>query len=134
MKFIRTLLYKLDELVWSTDTSNMSIWQTRIVGAERIGYLAVRDLFFDGQLSLRAMQSTVWGITVWVNGQRLEPPLGTADFSGSWVSYSWQLSASSLKPGANTIEVVINRTLPQLQDARFAWDDLQLKDVVFWRE
>jgi hypothetical protein len=82
------------------------------------------------QLGLRAMQSNVWGNTVWINGQRLDPSLGTADFSGSWISYRWYLSPSSLKPGANTVEVVINRTLPLLQDARFAWDDLQIKDIV----
>jgi hypothetical protein len=82
------------------------------------------------RLTLRAMQSNVWGNTVWINGQRLEPPLGTADFSGSWASYSWELPASLLQPGPNAIEVVINRTLPLLQDARFAWDDLQIKDIV----
>lgn len=55
MNFIRNLLGKLDELVWETDTSNLSVWQARLVSAERIAYLALRDLFFDGQLSLRAM-------------------------------------------------------------------------------
>ncbi len=55
MKFIRNLLRKLDQLVWGSDTRKMSVWQARLVGAERIGYLAVRDLFLDGQLSLRAM-------------------------------------------------------------------------------
>jgi hypothetical protein len=82
------------------------------------------------RLTIRAMQSNVRGNTVWINGQRLEPPLGTADFSGSWVSYNWELPPSLLQVGANAIEVVINRTLPLLQDTRFAWDDLQIKDIV----
>ncbi len=82
------------------------------------------------QLSLRAMQPNVWGNTVWINGQRLEPALATGDFSGSWISQAWEVPASLLQPGPNAIEVAIGRTLPLLQDNRFAWDDLQIKDIV----
>jgi hypothetical protein len=39
-----------------------------------------------------------------------------------------------LQPGANEVAVTIGRTLPVLQDEAFAWDDLQFKDVVLWRE
>jgi len=55
MDFIRVSLRKLDQLVWGADTRNLPVWQSRSMGAARIAYLAIRDLFFDGQLSLRAM-------------------------------------------------------------------------------
>lgn len=34
----------------------------------------------------------------------------------------------------NEIAVVIGRILPILQDLRFAWDDVQIKDIVLARE
>jgi hypothetical protein len=37
-----------------------------------------------------------------------------------------------LRPGANHVRVTISRTLPLVQINRFAWDDLQIKDVVLW--
>jgi len=84
-------------------------------------------------LTLRLMQSNVWGNYVWINGQRLEPAFPAEDFIGSWVSHTWEIPAGLLRPGANRIAITIDRTLPLLQDVRFAWDDLQVKDVVLWR-
>lgn len=85
------------------------------------------------QLTMRVMQSNVWGNYVWVNGVRLEPPMPREDFSGSWVSYTWEVPAGVLRPGPNEVTITINRTLPVLQDARFAWDDVQVKDIVLRR-
>lgn len=84
-------------------------------------------------LTLRLMQSNVWGNYVWINGKRLEPAFPVEDFSGSWVSYTWRVPADLLRSGANQVAVTIGRTVPLLQDTRFAWDDLQVKDMVLWR-
>jgi hypothetical protein len=85
------------------------------------------------QLSLRLMQSNVWGNYVWVNGQQLAPAFPSEDFSGSWVSYTWEVPAGRLQPGPNQVAVSIGRSIPLLQNAGSAWDDLQIKDVVLWR-
>ncbi len=85
-------------------------------------------------LTLRLMQSNVWVNHVWVNGQRLEPAFPPEDFSGSWVSYSWEVPSDLLRPGANQVAVTVDRTVPLLQAAPFSWDDLQIKDVVLWQQ
>jgi polysaccharide biosynthesis protein PslG len=82
------------------------------------------------RLTLRVMQSNVWSNYVWVNGQRLEPTLPPEDFSGSWVSCTWEVPAGWVQPGPNQIAVSIGRSLPLLQEVGSAWDDLQIKDVV----
>ncbi len=88
----------------------------------------------DGwRLSLRVMQPNVWDNYVWINGRRLEPALPSEDFGGQWVSVTWDVPGEWLQPGPNEVAVTIGRTLPVLQDVRFAWDDLQIKDVVLWR-
>jgi hypothetical protein len=85
------------------------------------------------RLTLRLMQSNVWGNYVWVNGQRLDPAFPPEDFSGSWVSYTWEVPAGRLRPGPNQVAVTIGRSLPLLQNAGSAWDDLQIRDGVLWR-
>lgn len=82
------------------------------------------------RLTMRVMQSNVWGNTVSINGTRLAPPLPQEDFSGSWVSYTWTVPAGLLRPGANTIGLTIGLTTPVMQDAGWRWDDLQVKDMV----
>jgi hypothetical protein len=85
-------------------------------------------------LTLRLMQSNVWGNRVWVNGQPLDPVFPPEDLTGAWVSWTVRIPAGVLRPGANHVRVTISRTLPLVQINRFAWDDLQLKDVVLWYE
>lgn len=46
---------KLIAHVWDRDYSQAPTWQKYLIAMLRIGYLAVRDLFFDAQLNLRAM-------------------------------------------------------------------------------
>ncbi len=87
----------------------------------------------DWRLTVRLMQSNVWDNYVWINGRRLEPSVPAEDFSGSWVSVTWRVPAGWLSAGPNEIAVTIGRTLPVLQDLYFAWDDLQIKDIVLWR-
>lgn len=87
----------------------------------------------DWRLSLRLMQGNVWDNTVWINGFRLEPAMSTEDFSGSWVSLTRDVPAGWLRAGPNEVAITIGRTLPVLQDSRFAWDDVQIKDIVLWR-
>lgn len=41
--------------IWDRDLVNASLWERGLISALRIGYLTVRDVFFDGQLNLRAM-------------------------------------------------------------------------------
>mgnify|MGYP005839643015 CR=1 FL=1 len=86
------------------------------------------------RLSLRLMQGNVWDNYVWINGHRLEPALPTEDFGGQWVSVSREIPAVWLQAGPNEIAIVVGRTLPVLQDLRFAWDDVQIKDIVLVRE
>ncbi len=83
-------------------------------------------------LTLRVMQSNVWGNTVAINGTRLTPALPQEDFSGSWVSYTWTVPANLLRPGPNTIGLSIGLTVPVMQDAGWRWDDVQVKDVVLF--
>ena len=84
-------------------------------------------------LTLRLMQSNVWGNYVWVNGHPLAPDFPPEDFTGAWVSWTTRVPAELLRPGANRVRVTISRTLPLVQVNRFAWDDLQIKDIVLWR-
>jgi polysaccharide biosynthesis protein PslG len=85
-------------------------------------------------LTLRLMQGNVWGNQVWVNGRSLEPAFPPEDFTGAWVSWRARVPAGLLRPGPNQVRVTISRTLPLVQVNRFAWDDLQIKDVVLARE
>ena len=84
------------------------------------------------RLTMRIMQSNVWDNYVWINGRRLEPP-PPEDYSGSWVSYTWEIAPEMLRPGPNRIAVTIGRTPPLLQTTRFVWDDIQIQDVILWR-
>ena len=43
------------ELIWEQDIHTMLPWRQRLTNGLRIGYLTLRDLFFDSQISLRAM-------------------------------------------------------------------------------
>jgi len=98
-------------------------------------YLPAEALTWGGEwrLSVRLMQSNVWDNYVWINGQRLEPAVPAEDFTGSWVSATWRVPAAWLRGGPNEIAITVGRTLPMVQEARFAWDDLQIKDIVLWR-
>jgi hypothetical protein len=84
----------------------------------------------DWHVTLRLMQSNVWGNHVWVNGRLLEPDFPPEDLTGAWVSWTTRVPAGLLRPGANQVRVTISRTLPLVQVNRFAWDDLQIKDIV----
>ena len=46
---------RLNRFVWDTETATLSKWRNRGIAILRIGYLTIRDVFFDGQLTLRAM-------------------------------------------------------------------------------
>jgi len=46
---------RLDKLIWDTEPASLTRWQQRGIAALRIAYLTTRDVFFDGQLTLRAM-------------------------------------------------------------------------------
>jgi hypothetical protein len=85
------------------------------------------------RLTLRVMQSNVWGNHIWVNGRRLTPQFPVGDFSGSWVSLTWDVPVGVLRAGPNEVRVEIGRTLPLIQASGFAWDDLQLKDIRLWQ-
>ena len=87
----------------------------------------------EWHLTLRLMQSNVWGNHVWVNDRRLDPDFPPEDFTGAWVSWTARVPAGVLHPGANRVRVTISRTLPLVQINRFAWDDLQIKDIALWR-
>lgn len=86
------------------------------------------------RLSMRLMQPNAWDNYAWINGRRLQPALPAEDFSGRWWSVTWDVPRHWLQPGPNQVAVTIGRTLPLLQDQRFAWDDLQVSDVVLGRE
>jgi polysaccharide biosynthesis protein PslG len=85
-------------------------------------------------LTLRLMQSNTWGNYLSINGHRLEPPLPQGDYTNSWVSVTVPVPAEILRPGPNEASLTIGRALPLLQDAGFAWDDLQFKDMVLIAE
>lgn len=46
---------RIVERIWQVDTKQLSVWHARLIGMARIAWLTIRDLFFDSQLSLRAM-------------------------------------------------------------------------------
>lgn len=85
------------------------------------------------KLTMVVMQSNVWNNRVWLNGRPLSPPLPTDDFSSTWVSVKWEVPPAWLRPGANQLAITIGQTLPLLQDVRFSWDDVQVKDIVLYR-
>lgn len=46
---------KILAFIWDRELSYARFWDRGLIGALRIGYLTLRDVFFDGQLNLRAM-------------------------------------------------------------------------------
>lgn len=52
---VDTWLAHLNKLIWGADTKTLPKWHGHLIGGIRIAYLAIRDLFFDSQLNLRAM-------------------------------------------------------------------------------
>lgn len=85
------------------------------------------------RLSVRIMQSNFWSNRIWVNGMPLDEPFPLADFSKSWVSHTWTVPAELLRPGPNRIRVTVAHAVPLIQAERFAYDEIQIKDVVLWR-
>ena len=55
LNFINIWFKRLNDFIWATDLSTLTHWQRKGIGALRITYLTVRDVFFDSQLTLRAM-------------------------------------------------------------------------------
>jgi membrane protein len=55
MQFITKIRGYIVRHVWEADLSNLPHWHAYLVGAMRISFLVLRDTFFDGQLTLRAM-------------------------------------------------------------------------------
>jgi len=85
-------------------------------------------------LSVRIMQSNFWSNRIWVNGTPLVELVPLADFSKSWVSHTWSVPADLLQPGPNQIRVTVAHSVPLIQANRFAYDEIQLKDIVLWRD
>lgn len=48
-------IQRLQQFIWATDATELTPWRRRGIGALRITYLTIRDVFFDSQLTLRAM-------------------------------------------------------------------------------
>lgn len=46
---------RLNDFVWETEPAAMTKWWKKGIGTLRIAYLTIRDVFFDSQLTLRAM-------------------------------------------------------------------------------
>lgn len=55
MQIITDFKNRIIEYIWGPDIHGLSPSRARFIGALRIAYLTLRDLFFDSQLSLRAM-------------------------------------------------------------------------------
>lgn len=55
MEILIQLRDRLIRFIWDTDVSNLPASRARLIGGLRVAYLTLRDLFFDSQLSLRAM-------------------------------------------------------------------------------
>ena len=53
--FISDIKTRLLSYIWDRDLKQSVFWERGLISALRIGFLTVRDMFFDGQLSLRAM-------------------------------------------------------------------------------
>lgn len=87
----------------------------------------------DWHLTMRLMQSNFWSNRIWVNGEPLAAAMPIDDFTKTWIVYSWTVPAGLLHAGPNQIAVTLAHASPLIQDDRFAYDDLQLKDVVLWR-
>ena len=52
---ITNWLSRINKFIWDTDSKALTKWRHRGIGALRIAYLTIRDVFFDSQLTLRAM-------------------------------------------------------------------------------
>lgn len=55
IELITNWVRRINLLIWEIQPGDTTKWQWRGIGALRIAYLTVRDVFFDSQLSLRAM-------------------------------------------------------------------------------
>ncbi|VAW93289.1 Ribonuclease BN [hydrothermal vent metagenome] len=53
--YIQQIRLRIITLIWDTNVSCSPVWQRYLINTSRITYLTFRDLFFDGQLNLRAM-------------------------------------------------------------------------------
>lgn len=86
------------------------------------------------RLTLRMMQSNYWSNQIWINDALLTTPMPIDDFTKSWVSYSWPIAPTQLRPGHNTIRVTIAHAVALIQDRRFRYDKLQIKDITLVQE
>jgi membrane protein len=55
LNLIASWSQRLHDFIWVADTTALTAWPRRGIGALRIIYLTIRDVFFDSQLTLRAM-------------------------------------------------------------------------------
>lgn len=86
------------------------------------------------RLTLRMMQSNYWSNQIWINDALLPTPMPVSDFTKSWVTYNWTVAPTQLRPGHNTIRVTIAHAVALIQDRRFRYDKLQIKDITLTQE
>lgn len=55
LNMITTWISRLNKIIWETESATLTKWRNRGIAALRIAYLTIRDVFFDSQLTLRAM-------------------------------------------------------------------------------
>lgn len=55
MQQLKVVQQFMNRHIWEIDTRALSRWRASLVGALRITYLVLRDLFFDTQLTMQAM-------------------------------------------------------------------------------
>jgi len=86
------------------------------------------------RLTVRMMQSNYWSNQIWINDERLPTPMPISDFTKSWVAASWTIEPAQLRPGHNTIRVTIAQAVALIQDRRFSYDKLQIKEITLTQE
>ncbi|MBI1295073.1 hypothetical protein GC175_08955 [bacterium] len=85
-------------------------------------------------LTLRVMQSNFWANQIWINGEPLPSPIPPDDFSRSWVTVTVPVAAELLQPGPNHMRITVAQSSPLIQAQNFAYDEVQIKEIVLRRE
>ena len=111
------------------------IFRARPISPEWEGIFYLQDpVAGDWSLTVRVMQSNFWANQIWINGQPLPSPIPPDDFSRSWVAVRVPVPADLLQPGPNHMRITVAQSSPLIQAQNFAYDEVQIKEIVLSRE
>ncbi len=114
------------------------LYQNRTPSTDWQGEFYLRDVDLSsarrGQawtLTMELMQVNDFDARVLINDQLTRPAfLPVEDFTSVWASAQFEVPASALHVGHNTVTLRDGKAIPAFQEPGYTWDDFQVRNVI----